>query len=424
MNNARTNDNRKLIRSIAVIAALIGGGAGIAGLLNAKRIEPPRTATGALPPLVEATVIRTEDVTERFVGYGTSQADHVAHPAAEVSSGVVERVGGIETASEVKKGQLLVRLDDRQYRYELHRTRELVAADRALIRELAVEEANLEQLINTARRELRVAQAEKTRLTDLLERGLAAEKEHNVADLAYQRARRVLQSYEREAAKVPPRRAQLEALMRSHDAATALAELNIERCAIHAPFDGSIKALFVDVGDRVAPGSVILTLIDASRVEVPIQLRAAVYERVQTGAACRLDSETAAGATWRGTVVRVAPFVDPLTRTFTAYVLVDNTGQNQRLLPGTFVRAEVEGPTLHDRLLIPRGAIRNGYVFVAEGDVARRRKVQIEHHILDRALVSGDLRAGDRLILSHLNDLSDRARIRIRDPHIALRRSP
>ena len=180
-----------------MVVVLIGGGSGIAGLLYAKRAEPPRDAIGALPPLVEAMVVRAEDVSESFVGYGTVQADHVANLAAELPARVVERVGDIKSGSTVQKGQPLVRLDDRQYRHELDRAQEIVAVDRAALRELAVEAANLEQIINTVRRELRVVQAEKARLTSLMERSLAAEKEFNVADLAYQQARRVLQEYER-----------------------------------------------------------------------------------------------------------------------------------------------------------------------------------------------------------------------------------
>lgn len=407
-----------------MVVVLIGGGSGIAGLLYAKRAEPPRDAIGALPPLVEAMVVRAEDVSESFVGYGTVQADHVANLAAELPARVVERVGDIKSGSTVQKGQPLVRLDDRQYRHELDRAQEIVAVDRAALRELAVEAANLEQIINTVRRELRVVQAEKARLTSLMERSLAAEKEFNVADLAYQQARRVLQEYEREVASFAPRRARLEALMRSHEAAAALAQLNVERCVIGAPFDGAIQALFVDVGDAVAAGSVVLTLIDASHVEVPIQLPASVHARIKIGAACRLESEALHGITWQGAVARVAPFVDPLTRTFAAYIRVDNVGPGPRLVPGSFVRAHVAGPTFTDRLLIPRGAIRGGHVFVAKGNVAHRRAVQVERHIQDRALVTGDLRAGDRLILTHLHDLSDRAPVRIHEPQVVIQSTP
>ncbi len=186
MNDASVQNGRKVVRSIVVVVALIGGGSGIAGLLYAKRAEPPRDPTGALPPLVEAMVVRAEDVTESFVGYGTTQADHVANLAAELPSRVVERVGDITSGSVVQEGQSLVRLDDRQYRHELDRAQELVTVDRAALRELAIEADNLEQIISTVGRELRVVQAEKARLTDLMERSLAAEKEFNVADLAYQ----------------------------------------------------------------------------------------------------------------------------------------------------------------------------------------------------------------------------------------------
>ena len=48
------------------------------------------------------------------------------------------------------------------------------------------------------------------------------------------------------------------------------AQLDIERCRIQAPFTGRIESLNVDAGDRVGPGTVVLSLVDSSRVEIPV----------------------------------------------------------------------------------------------------------------------------------------------------------
>ena len=84
------------------------------------------------------------------------------------------------------------------------------------------------------------------------------------------------------------------------------------------------------------------------------------------------------------------------------------------LLPGTFVRAEVRGPVYPDRILVPRGAFREGRVLVVEQAKARARSVTPQLFIEDRAMISGDLRSGDRVILSHLDKLADGSPVRIR----------
>lgn len=403
-----------MLRSILLITVLIGIGGALGGLLYTLRVEPPRRNVATLPPLVESVVVQAEEVVEWFPGYGTANAFRIANLSAEVAATVVERVGEIRAGSKVTEGQVLVRLDDRQYRRAYDRVKARADAEQASLDELSVEAKNLELLVKTAEQELRVARDERTRVAGLFERALAAKKEYDFASLAYQRARRVLQGYQRELAKTVPRRARLAASKRGYEADAALAQLNIERCEIRSPFAGHIGSLMVDVGDRVGPGSPVLTLVDSSLVEIPIQLRASVYDRVRISATCRVLLESMPDAPWGGEVARIAPAADQRTRTFAAYVVVDNAKQQQPLVPGMFVRAEVRGPVHPDGILVPRRAIRNGKVFVVENDTAQERLVTTERLIEDRALVNGGLRSGDRVILSHLDTLADGSPVRIR----------
>ena len=64
----------------------------------------------------------------------------------------------------------------------------------------------------------------------------------------------------------------------------------------------------------------------------------------------------------------------------------------------------------------PRSAIRRGHVLVIEGEQARKRAVTVETLIGDRALVTGDIRSGDRVILSHLDSLEQGSRVRVTEP--------
>jgi RND family efflux transporter MFP subunit len=231
--------------------------------------------------------------------------------------------------------------------------------------------------------------------------------------LAYQQARRVVLGYEMELAKNEPRKARFRASRQSHEANARLAELNIDHCTIVAPFDGTIQTLSVEAGDHVVPGATLLTLIDPLRVEIPIQLPASVHPQVQIGATCRLTSEGMPGVKWSGSIARIAPSADEASRTFAVYVDVDNRRQVPPLMPGTFVTAEVRGETYVNRLAVPRGAIRNGRVLVAADGVVKVRHVTVERRIAERAVVAGDLRDGDTVILSHLNSLESDAPVRL-----------
>ena len=404
----------RLFRSIILIVIALCGGGGIAGLLYVTREEPPRRERAAPPPLVESLVVRAEQVTERYAGYGTARPDRTARLASEVASTVIELVNNIEAGSIVIDGQSLIRLDDREYRYALQRASALAASDQASADEVVAEAQILEKLIATADEELRVARDERDRLSGLFERGLAAKKEFDFAIMAYQQTRRVLQGYQMQLAKMAPRQARFAASKMSREAEVRLAELNIERCEITAPFGGTIETLSVEIGDRVAPGSVVLTLIDPAHVEIPVRLPASVHDRISLGAPCRIDCESMPGIAWEGQVARIAASVDEQTRTFPVYLDVDNANQARPLVPGTFVRAEVQGPIHQNRILVPRVAIREGRVLVAEDGVVCPRPVRVERLIGDRALIEGDVQSGERVILSHLDTLASGTPIRVR----------
>ncbi len=392
---------RKIIASLILCVILLSAGLAIAKLLIATRVQPMRHVAQDIAPVVETVLVEVEDVVEHFVGYGTARPDRVAALASEVAATVVERVDNIEEGSTVGDKQELIRLDTREYNHLLEQALSRLQADVAYLNELAIEAAKLEEVISTAQLEVEVARSEKKRVSSLFEQGHAAKKEYDFANLAYQQARRVLQGFELELARNEPRQQQIRASQRGNEAARALAALNVARCTIQAPFAGTIEALTVDVGDRVSQGMTILTLIDPSHVEIPIQLPSGVHDRIQVGAVVHLNSESMPHLAWQGTVARLAASADSKSRTVAVYVDVDNTIQKHPLIPGTFVSADVQGAMYGQCLAVPRGAVREGQLLVIENDVARVRRVDVVRLVGDRAIVAGDLQVGDQVIASY-----------------------
>lgn len=403
----------RAVRNTALILAFLLGGVGVGGWLYAVRTAPPEREFTAPPPFVETMVVRSENVTDHFTGFGTAAAYASASVSAEVGSIVEERVDDVRAGVAVTAGQPLIRLDVRTFRYTLDQAVALAEMDAAALAELDVEERKTQQLLAIAEEEFRVATAEYERVGGLFEREQAAEKEMNVANLAYQAAKRVLQGYQRELALIAPRRERIEASRRAQLATAERARLDVARCTIAAPISGVVKDLSVDVGDRVAPGSPIATIVDLRRIEVPIRLPASSYADVRPGASCRLASESSNGSAWHGEVARIAPTIDEQTRTFAAYLVVDNTIQEHPLVPGMFVRAVVEGPTLYDVLLVPRGAIRGGHVFVAHDGLAQRRNVEVARVLGERAVIRAGVEDGESVILSNLDILAHGVSIRV-----------
>jgi len=402
----------RLIPSILLILVLLGASSGIASVLHVMNVEPERRVPDNPPLVVEAMTVKPTDAVERHLGYGTVQALRSANLSAEVSARVMEIVGRVRAGSPIQEGDAIVRLDERQYRAALNRADALADADQAALEELATEEANLKRMRDTAQQEVDLNRREYKRLADLYEIQAAAEREMIFASLALQQSRRVLQEYESQLARIEPRRAQLRASRSARLSEAEQARLNIERCTIRAPFDGVLRQLNVEEGDWVAPGTIVASLLDPMRVEIGIALPASVHDRVAVGSEGLVESESMPGVTWRGQVARMAPSVNEQTRTLMVYVEVDNATQDRPLVPGTFVRAEILGPRHQDSIIIPRAAIREGGVWIIEDGQARRRRVEVAQSLTERAVVEGELRFGDRVILTQLSRMEEGTRVR------------
>ena len=113
--------SRKFLLSIALIAVLLAGGMMVAGWLEATKPPAQRSGERPPPPLVSVRPVIEEDIREYFTGYGSARAEADALLASEVTGVVVEVAEGLKDGAHVEAGQLLVSIDDRQYRQQLAR---------------------------------------------------------------------------------------------------------------------------------------------------------------------------------------------------------------------------------------------------------------------------------------------------------------
>ncbi len=401
--------------SFVLVVILIGGGATVSRWLVANKPDPERTDVAKLPPVVEVHRTTRADLPLVFTGYGTARADHQVAIAAQVTGQVVEVPDGINDGAYVSSGDLLLRIDDRDYQRQLDRARSLVGDVESQIAAIDIERQNVDKMVSIAAQEMDIARRELERLTDLFEATRASSREYDLTNRTYQATRRVWQNLVSQREQLDPRRRGLESTLAGRRADVALAELSVERCRVVAPFAGQIDTLNVEAGDQAQMGMQLVSLMDTQHIEIPIELPASYRPMVDTDDACTLTVESMPGFAWQGRIARVAPSVDTRSRTFAAFVEVDNAEQATPLTPGYFVTASVTGPTLEDVLTVPRGAIVSDAVFVANDTNAIRRIVHVKRNVGALAIVEGELADGDLVIVSNLDILEDGDDIRLGD---------
>jgi RND family efflux transporter MFP subunit len=428
---------RRLVVLPRVVRTLVGLGAiagsiALAAALVAGRPEPPTHVAIDATPVVRVMTAVSIPVTREWEGHGTARAMASANVSAEVAGTVWLRPAAIEPGAQVGRGDLIVALDESDLAQRVEWTRRRIAALAADLASLDVEERRLREQRDLLADEVDLRERDYQRASQALEAGAgnAIDVERRLSDLI--RARRDASAVAERLEQVPMRRARLEAESEAERANLAIAERDLDRTRIIAPFAGRLQAVDVREGERVGVGQRVARVVDLARIEVPLRVSVSAGAFLAPGGAVDLRADSPSVARWSGRVARVSPEADERSRSVTAYVEIeqDPSGPGPLLLPGQFVLGRVRAGDLVGRILVPRRAVDGGRVLVAiepaEGGPARARSVAVEvlHHIegshpdLDPdetqwAVIESGIEPGDRVILSNFDELRDGSPVRL-----------
>jgi membrane fusion protein (multidrug efflux system) len=227
----------------------------------------------------------------------------------------------VDDNATVKAGQLLARIDDRDFHAALDQARANVAAAAAAVRNLDaqinLQQAEIDQAaaaVAATQAALRFAQADAVRYRDLVATGagtlqraqqteaardqLTARSRHDAAALtATQRQVAVLQAARDQALAEADRS---RALLRQ-------AELNLSYTSITAPVDGIVGARTLRVGQYVAAGTELMAVVPLHAVYVVANYKETQLADVRVGQAVRISVDGLSGATIPGHVDSVSP---------------------------------------------------------------------------------------------------------------------
>lgn len=200
----------------------------------------------------------------------------------------------------------------------------------------------------------------------------------------------------------------------------AVAELNLERTVIKAPFDGLVLVRYLDVGATVADGTQIYDVADVDPLYVDVRVPERHVARLTAGQEVRIRADELE-AMVAAKIERLAPLVDPTTGTVKVTVAVE---RNVALRPGAFVEVEVVTDVHDEALVAPRSALvaegRRWTVFrVQDGDeLVEAIEVTLGYESGDLVEIAGSvgartLAAGDRIVVLGASALSEGASIRV-----------
>lgn len=353
---------------------LIGVGVGVAALLiAAKPTEEPKDITPPVPP-VSVQVVEGGALPAMVQATGQVQPRTQVNVVPEVSGRISSLPSNLQAGARYNKGSTLAQIESRDYQARLDQAKAQLAS------------AELELALEEGRGETAVRQWELiggTGKQDLAER--------------------------------KPHLATAQANLRSAQAGVDLAQNNLNRTRLRAPFDAVVLSENLDLGQVVGASTQAVTLAgtEAFRVEVSVPLNKLEYLQIPGYNADSGGQATVRhagmGVERQGRIVGLAGQVDAQTRTATVLVDVPNpmdppVGQPPLLL-GSFVDVSLGGRPMEGVVAVPITSLREGkeVLLLSDDNTLHIEPVTLAWTTESMAYVRGEIEAGDRAITTTLS---------------------
>jgi len=381
------------------------------GLIAAVVLLASFMSRGEIVPVQAGSVTRG---TIRSIISTNGKIEPVRNFEGHAPSGTTVRRLLVKEGEAVKKGQLLLQLDDANARSQMAQALAQLRAAQASLS--ATEKGGtqeellaLQSQLVKARTARDAAQRNLEALQRLAQNGAASAGEVKNAQDQFDSASAELKMLEQKQHDrySPPEVTQVEAQKTQAQAAYAAAANLLSQMNIRAPFAGEVYSVPVRQDDYVNPGDLLLQEADLSQVRVRTYVDEPDVGHLALGEPIEVTWDALPGRVWHCTVNSI-PATMKLRGTRNVgetTCLVDNG--DLRLLPNINVSIAIVTTEHHNVLTVPREAIHlegdKTYVYQIVNDELQRRDIQTSISNLTQVEVTGGLAEDARVALTSVN---------------------
>jgi multidrug efflux pump subunit AcrA (membrane-fusion protein) len=397
---------------------LVAAGAFIAACGGSKANVRKEETANTPPPVVDVTTATAikRDLPRFFEATGSLAGDQQTDVAPQTSGKVV--AVGVDIGSPVRRGQMLVRLDDAELKLRVVQAAAQVQQAKANVRQ-AEEKIGLRP--GQAFDPNRVAEVASARVAlDLAEKNLRrAEKLIESGDVSrqfydQQRAQRdqLKEQYDVALAQARQNYAGVDVArttVANAEAALSLAKQNLSYAVIPSPMDGFVAERTADLGEYVSPQQKVATIVRTNPLRVRIDIPEQAIPEVRVGQSVSATTSAWPDRNFAGRVARIAPNVTAQSRTLTVEAEIDNSGGT--LKPGQFATVRILQERAEPAVLVPARAVVTeagvSRVFVIKDGHAEQRLVQTGQTEGDLIEIRQGVAADEQVATSNQQQLSD-----------------
>jgi len=353
----------------------------------------------------------------RFFEASGSLAPNEQSDVAAETSGKVAAVG-VDMGSSVRRGQMIVRLDDADFRIKIQQAQAQLDQAKATLRQNEAkiglrpgQKFNPENVpeVAGAREALDLADKNLRRYEKLVETGdisrAAYDQQKSQRDQLAEQYQALIHQALQNYAAVANAQAAVDAALTQ----VSLAKRNLGYTVVVSPMAGYVSDRPADVGEYVSPQQKVATVVNLNPLRVRIDIPEQAISQIHVGESVSVSVAAYPDRSFSGRVARVSPSVTTASRTLTVEADVENP--KAELKPGQFATVRILLPQTEAAVLVPQRSLRaisgSTYVFVIKNGHAEQRLVQSGQTEGDLVELKSGVAADEVVATSNVDQLSD-----------------
>lgn len=334
--------------------------------------DPPKKPHEVKIKIAAAEKVKLKDIQSRVVAYGRLKSSQPVVMTSEVN-GILEQGSlNFRPGQSFKKGDLLIKVDDRQMRFDIKsRKSDLLNALASVLPEIRVDfpehYKKWEDYFNKVSFDKNIPdlpEASNQKIKLYLSRFNVYKIYFNIKSL----------------------------------------EIKLDKHSFYASFDGAVISTDLRIGSSVRPGTRLGEIINLESLEMEVPVPAEDISWIDRNEPVVLTSSEIAGQ-WTGRIERIGKTID--TKTQTVYVYIAVQERDEKLINGVFMKAEMPGRIIENAVIVLRKAVyEDTYVYVIADGVFDYRRVDVARRELDYVIVKDGLKEGEMMVTEMLQGVA------------------
>ena len=331
---------------------------------NSESSETTQKKPAESPLSVKVAPALRSDLIMKLKSPGEAVTNLQVEMKAEVS-GIIKKIH-VKESQHVKKGDLLLELDDREHSLNLEQSE---ANRLRYLSELLLEkrfDSAAESSEESNPQGSQKAEADYQKASELFQKGLISQEE-------FEKATKQIESAQIESGELKDEVMEAAKGLTQAEVQVKLHRLTLEKTKIRAPFSGIITSIQVAPQEIVGTAQALFTLVNIDHIQVHAKVLESEVGKMRIGREVDLRFSAYPDRTFKGEVKAISPIITPEDKTCNVIIGVQNPDED--IKPGMHAEVEIAAEIYQGRLLVPQDAVltRGGrkLVFSVEDGLAK-----------------------------------------------------